>query len=72
MKRLKGLDFNGKKFIIKRTIRMDQLKPDFDSNIMKQWTRSDTLLKKDGWLYCCETIQEAEILGYDTQTANVI
>jgi len=71
VKRLKGLDYNGKKFIIRRVIRLEQLKPNFDSNIMKKWTMSDTLLKKDGWLYCCETINEAEILGYNTQTANV-
>jgi len=57
------IDFNGRKLIIKRAIRLDQLKPDFDSNVMKEWTMSDTLLKKDGWLYCCETIQEAQIIS---------
>tara|TARA_R110000851_G_scaffold32152_3_gene86497 strand:+ start:2865 stop:3101 length:237 start_codon:yes stop_codon:yes gene_type:complete len=55
------IDFNDSKLIIKRAIRLDQLKPSFDTNIMKQWSRSDTLLKKDGWLYCCEEIQEAII-----------
>ena len=55
------IDFNDSKLIIKRTIRLSHLKPNFDSNIMKQWTRSDVLLKKDGWLYCCETIQDAVI-----------
>ena len=57
------IDFNGKKLIIKRTIKEHQLKPNFDTNIMKQWTMSDTLLRKDGLLYCCETIQEAEIIS---------
>ena len=57
------IDFNGKKLIIKRTFKEHQLNPNFDTNIMKQWTMSDTLLKKDGWLYCCETIQDAEIIS---------
>tara|TARA_R100000005_G_C4959145_1_gene176573 strand:- start:105 stop:311 length:207 start_codon:yes stop_codon:yes gene_type:complete len=60
------IDFNGKKLIIKRTFKVESLKPDFDTNIMKQWTRSDTLLKKDGWLYCCETIQDAEIISEES------
>ena len=57
------IDFNGKKLIIKRAFRIERLKRDFDTNIMKQWTMSDTLLKKDGWLYCCETILDAEIIS---------
>ena len=60
------IDFNGKKLIIKRAFKLESLKQDFDTNIMKQWTMSDTLLKKDGWLYCCETIQEAEIISEET------
>ena len=60
------IDFNGKKLIINRSFKIDSLKPDFDTNIMKQWTKSDILLKKDGWLYCCETIQDAEIISEET------
>ena len=60
------IDFNSKKLIIKRAFRLDRLKPNFDTNIMKQWTMSDTLLKKNGWLYCCETIQEAEIISEES------
>ena len=57
------IDFNDKKLIIKRAFRISSLKPDFDTNVMKQWTRSDILLKKEGWLYCCETILDAEIIS---------
>ena len=57
------IDFNGNKLIIKRTFKVEQLKPNFDTNIMKEWTRCDTLLKKDGILYCCETLQDAEIIS---------
>ena len=60
------IDFNGKKLIINRSFKLESLKPNFDTNIMKQWTRSDILLKKDGWLYCCETIQDAEIISEET------
>ena len=60
------IDFNGKKLIINRSFKLESLKPNFDTNIMKQWTRSDILLKKDGWLYCCETIQDAEIISEES------
>ena len=56
------IDFNGKKLIIKRVISEHQLKPGFDQQLLKEWTMSDTLLRKDGVFYCCETIQEAEII----------
>ena len=57
------IDFNGKKLIIKRTFKEHNLKPNFDTNLMKEWTRSDTLLRKGGILYCCETIQDVEIIS---------
>ena len=57
------IDFNGKKLIIKRTFKEHNLKPNFDVNVMKEWTRSDTLLKKGGILYCCETILDVEIIS---------
>jgi len=55
--------FNDKLLIVKRAINEHKLKPSFDVNIMKQWTRSDVLLRKDGMLYCCETIPEATIIS---------
>ena len=57
------IDFNGKKLIIKRTFKEHNLKPNFDTNLMKEWTRSDTLLRRGGILYCCETIQDVEIIS---------
>ena len=61
------IDFNGKKLIIKRTFKEHNLKPNFDTNLMKEWTRSDTLLRKGGVLYCCETIQDVEIISLNDQ-----
>jgi hypothetical protein len=57
------IDYNGKKLIIKRTVREHQLKPGFDQQLLKEWSMSDILLKKDGIFYCCETIQEANIIS---------
>ena len=56
------IDFNGKKLIVKRVIKESSLKPNFDQQVLKQWTMSDTLLRKDGLFYCCETIEEAIIV----------
>jgi len=60
------IDFNGKKLMVKRAFRLDRLNPNFDTNIMKQWTMTDILLKKEGWLYCCETLQDAEIISEES------
>ena len=57
------INYNNKLFLVKRTFKESELKPDFDTNVMKEWTRTDTLLRKDGTLYCCETIEEAEIIS---------
>ena len=57
------IDFNGKKLLIKRAIKEEKLKVNFNVNVMKEWTKSDTLLRRDGILYCCETIQDAEIIS---------
>ena len=56
------INYNNKLFLVKRTFKEHDLKPDFDTNVMKEWTRTDTLLRKDGTLYCCETIEHAEII----------
>jgi len=57
------IDYNGHKLIIKRTIKEHKLKPGFDIQLLKEWTRTDTVLKKNGVYYCCETIQEAIIIS---------
>ena len=57
------IEFNGRLLIVKRTIKEHQLKPNFDQQLLKEWSMSDPLLKKDGIFYCCETIQEANIIS---------
>ena len=56
------INFNNNLYIVKRKFKLSELKSDFDSNLMKEWTRTDTLLKKDGLLYCCELVPNAEII----------
>jgi len=60
--RFQLIDFQGKKLLVKRIIAEHQLKPGFDQQLLKEWSMSDMLLRKDGIYYCCETIQEAEII----------
>ena len=56
------VNYNGKLCLVKRTFKVSELKSDFDTNVMKEWTRTDTLLRKDGLLYCCELVPNAEII----------
>ena len=55
------IDYNGMLLIVKRSISEHNLNPNFNVAVMKEWTMSDTLLRKDGYLYCCEIMQEASI-----------
>ncbi len=56
------IDHNNKKYLVKRIIKESKLKPNFDQQVLKAWTKSDILLRKNGILYCCETIEEAQII----------
>ena len=56
------INYNNKLFLVKRIFKESEVKPDFDVNVMKEWTRTDMLLKKNGTLYCCETIEDAQII----------
>jgi hypothetical protein len=63
VKHYQFIDYNGKKYLVKRIIKESSLKPNFDQQVLKQWSMSDTLLRKDGLFYCCETIEEATIIN---------
>ena len=56
------INYNNNLYIVRRKFKTTELKPNFDTNVMKQWTRTDVLLKKDGLLYCCELVPNAEII----------
>ncbi len=53
--------------IVKRKIHEGKLKQDFDAGLLKEWTRSDILLRKEGFIYCCETLQEPEIISESSE-----
>jgi len=56
------IDFNDTKYLIKRIIKESHLKPGFDQQLLKEWTMSDVLLKREGLFYCCETLKDVEII----------
>ena len=62
MNQYQYINFNNNLYIVRKQFRTEALKPDFDTNVMKQWTRTDLLLKKNGILYCCELVPNAEII----------
>ena len=62
MYQLELIKFKDRLLKVNRRFQEQELKPNFDITIMKEWTRSDLLLKKNGWLYCCETIEDVEII----------
>ena len=56
------INYNNNLYIVRRKFETSKLKSNFDTNVMKEWTRTDVLLKKDGILYCCELVSNAEII----------
>ena len=56
------LQYKDQLLIVKRKLREAHLKTDPDIEFLKQWANADIVLRKDGILYLCETIQDAEIL----------
>ena len=56
------LQYKNDLLIVKRKIREAHLKPDPDIEFLKQWAGADIVLRKQGILYLCETIQDAEII----------
>ena len=63
MFRYETIYYADRMFLVKRKIREADLKTGFDTEVLKQWTMSDVLLRKDGFIYCCEQIQDAETIS---------
>ena len=51
--------FNDKLLIVQRTFKDH---PDFPVSEAKEYYDCDTVLKKDGILYICKTIQDAQVI----------
>lgn len=53
--------FQDKLYHVKRTVLESKLRPDFNNDIFRQWTKTDIILRKDGIIYACELIADAVI-----------
>lgn len=53
---------------IKRVYYEDRVK---DMNGIKEWLNCDVALRKNGLMYFCQTIEEAEIVSYELLTEEV-
>ena len=62
MNQFEYINFNNNLYIVRRKFKTTELKSNFDTNVMKQWTRTDLLLRKNEILYCCELVPNAEII----------
>jgi hypothetical protein len=59
------ISYQDKLYILKRKI-LDDVKytgPNLD--IMMQWVGSNKVLRKEGYLFFLDEIEEAEVLGYE-------
>ena len=62
MNEFEYINFNNNLYIVRRKFETSKLKTDFNTSVMKQWTQTDLLLKKNGILYCCELVPNAKII----------
>jgi len=61
------ISFQDKLFILKRKV-LDDVKytgPNLD--LLMKWIGSDKVLRKEGYLFFLEEIEEAEVLSYETK-----
>lgn len=53
------INFNNKLYIVKRTFKDH---PDFPTTEAKEYYLADTVLRKEGILYICRTIEDAQVI----------
>ena len=61
------ISFQDKLYILKRKV-LDDIKytgPNLD--LLMKWVGSDKVLRKEGYLFFLEEIEEAEVLGYEVK-----
>lgn len=54
------IEFQGRMLVLKRTIKESTLKDGSDLNLLKELYRCDTLLRKDGRFYFCDSVTDIE------------
>ena len=55
------LEYNNEKYVLKRTIRESSLIKDYNVGDLKAYYFVDTVLKKNGIIYLCDKIEEAQL-----------
>ena len=59
------IPFQDKLYILKRRVIDDPKYTGEPLDIMMKWIGSNKVLRKDGYLFFLEEIEEAEVLGYE-------
>ena len=58
----KHLNFNGNRFVLKRTLKQSTIPSNVSSDDLKDYFMVNTILKKDDVYYLCDSIDDAEIV----------
>jgi hypothetical protein len=59
--------FQDKAYILIRRILDDPKYTGNNLDLMMEWLNSDKVLRKEGYLFFLDEIEEAEVLGYETK-----
>lgn len=60
--KLQILEFNNEKYVLKRTLKESSLIKDYNAGDLKAYYFVDTVLKKNGIVYLCNKIEEAQLV----------
>ncbi len=61
MSRFKILEYNDERYVLNRTIKESSLIEDYSAGDLKAYYFVDTVLKKNGIVYLCNKIEEAQL-----------
>ncbi len=56
------LEYNNEKYVLKRTLQESSLISNYNSEDIKEHYFVDTILKKNGVLYLCNKIEDAQLV----------
>ena len=59
--------FQDKAYILIRRIQDDPKYTGNNLDLIMQWLQADKVLRKEGYLFFLDEIEEAEVLGYETK-----
>jgi hypothetical protein len=60
--RFKVLEYNDERYVLNRTIKESSLIKDYSAGDLKAYYFVDTILKKNGIIYLCNKIEEAQLV----------